>query len=221
MSPLILSIVFAVQILFALGAPTLLAFVDPTLLGGSLLDDAGGGLGEPLNVIISGLSSADVLTDDGFTNFARAAGMSTECLGIHLGAPQSANLGDGNGAVNQTVELRQDFGDAAAGTCLESLIGGNHLRMFRQNGILADTGALFLAVSKEEPITESHTIVPDGYDIGRDLFAVAATGTTSFGGITYSTIAQNITGLIAAGSNGLNHGIAIDGIVTLLTVTIT
>lgn len=53
---------------------------------------------------------------------------STECLGIHLGAPQSANLGDGNGAVNETVELRQDFGDAAAGTCLESLIGGNHLR---------------------------------------------------------------------------------------------
>lgn len=40
----------------------------------------------------------------------------------------------------------------------------------------------------------------------RDLFAVAATGTTSFGGITYSTIAQNMTGLIAAGSNGLNHG---------------
>lgn len=32
---------------------------------------------------------------------------STECLGFHLGDPQSANLGDGNGAVNQTVELRE------------------------------------------------------------------------------------------------------------------
>lgn len=99
MSRLILSVVFAAQIVLTLGAPTaLLPFVDPTLLGGSLLDDAGGGLGEPLNVrlyyvillyftmsyriiklilqvIISGLSSAGVLTDDGFTNFARAAGM--------------------------------------------------------------------------------------------------------------------------------------------------
>ena len=53
---------------------------------------------------------------------------STECLGIHLGNPQSANLGDGNGSVNQTVELREDYGDATLGTCLESLIGGNHLR---------------------------------------------------------------------------------------------
>ena len=92
---------------------------------------------------------------------------SIECLDIHLGAPQSANLGDGNGFVNQTIEIRQDFGDAGLGTCLESLIGGNHLRsfsfyflffglvvghllivfcrMFRQNGSLADTGALFLA----------------------------------------------------------------------------
>lgn len=99
MTRFILSVVFAAQIVLTLGAPTaLLPFVDPTLLGGSLLDDAGGGLGEPLNVrlccvillyctmsyrviklilqvIISGLSSADVLTDDGFTNFARAAGM--------------------------------------------------------------------------------------------------------------------------------------------------
>lgn len=53
---------------------------------------------------------------------------SQECFGFHLGAPQSANLGDGNGWVNQTVELRQDYGDIGLGTCLESLIGGNHLR---------------------------------------------------------------------------------------------
>lgn len=70
---------------------------------------------------------------------------STECLGIHLGAPQSANLGDGNGFVNQTVELREDFGDPILGTCEESLIGGNHLRVFRQNGSEANSGALFLA----------------------------------------------------------------------------
>ena len=53
---------------------------------------------------------------------------STECLGIHLGDPQAANLGDGNGWVNQTLELRWDYGDADVGTCLESLLGGNHFR---------------------------------------------------------------------------------------------
>ncbi|TFK75297.1 hypothetical protein BDN72DRAFT_758012 [Pluteus cervinus] len=200
------------------------AFVDPTTNGGSLLDNAGDGFGEPLNVIISGLSSPDVLTDDGIINFARAIGFSKECLGIHLGAPQSANLGDGNGFVNQTIELREDFGNALLGTCLESLIGGNHFRVYRQNGTLADTGALFLAVSKEEDIEEQHTIVPDGYDIGRDLLAANAVNdgsTTSFGGVTYYTTAENITGLLPAGAAGyVEFNIAIDGIVTLLTVMI-
>ncbi len=53
---------------------------------------------------------------------------SKECLGFHLGAPQTADLGDGNGSLNQAVEFRQDFGHDFLGTCLESLIGGNHFR---------------------------------------------------------------------------------------------
>lgn len=61
---------------------------------------------------------------------------STECFGIHLGAPQSANLGDGNGFVNQTVELRQDFGSSSVGTCLESLVGGNHFRYAHMSFLL-------------------------------------------------------------------------------------
>ena len=68
---------------------------------------------------------------------------STECLDIHLGDPQAANLGDGNGNVNQTMELRENL--QIGGTCAESLNGGNHLRMFRQNGTSHNTGALFLA----------------------------------------------------------------------------
>ncbi|KAJ6593765.1 hypothetical protein B0H19DRAFT_34004 [Mycena capillaripes] len=201
-------------------------FFNPTMNGGSMLDDASGGsssadLGEPLNVIISGLSSPGVLTDSGFLNFARAIGFSTECLGIHLGGPQTANLGDGNGYVNQTSELRQDYGDSLLGTCLESLIGGNHLRVYRQNGPLADSGALFLAVSKEENVAEGHTIVPNGYNIGRDLLVANATnGTPSFDGVTYSSTLQQLTGLLPAGSNGVNHNIATDGVTSLLTVTI-
>lgn len=111
-------------------------------------------------VVISALSSPEVLTDDGFLKFAKALGLcvtrqfacgpltiaahsSTECLGAHLGGYQTANLGDGNGNVNQTMELRENY--SVGGTCEESLIGGNHLRMFRQNGAEHDTGALFLA----------------------------------------------------------------------------
>lgn len=40
----------------------------------------------------------------------------------------SYNLGDRNGRVNQTIELRQDYDNEGIGTCLESLIGGNHFR---------------------------------------------------------------------------------------------
>ncbi|KAH9059323.1 hypothetical protein EDB87DRAFT_1675123 [Lactarius vividus] len=190
------------------------SFVNPTLAGGSLLDRATPTLGEPLNVIISGLSSPAVLSDDGFLKFVNAVGFATECLGIHLGDPQSANLGDGHGYVNQTIELRQDYGNPDVGSCLESLVGGNHLRLFRQNGPTANTGALFLAVSQEENILENHTISPDGYNIGRDKFVQGALGASG-----YHTVAQNITGLLAPGSTGVNHGIATDGVVVLLTVT--
>ncbi|KAL4068515.1 hypothetical protein V8B97DRAFT_2058943 [Scleroderma yunnanense] len=195
-------------------------FYNPTLTGGSMLDNAGNGFGEPLNVIISGFSSPAVLTDDGIVNYARAIGFSEECFGIHLGGLMSANLGDGKGWANQTYELRQDYDNAGIGTCLESLIGGNHFRVFPQNGALANSGALFLAVSQEEPITENHDIVPDGYNIGRDNLVAAAVGETSFDGVIYYTTAENVTGLLPPGSEDINHGIAQDGIVTLLTVAI-
>ncbi|KAI6026105.1 hypothetical protein BKA83DRAFT_4238456 [Pisolithus microcarpus] len=196
------------------------AYYNPSSGGGSMLENAGDGFGEPLNVIISGLSTPAVLTDVGIVNYARAIGFSEECFNIHLGGLMSANLGDGNGWVNQTYELRQDYDNAGIGTCLESVVGGNHLRVFRQNGSLADSGALFLAVSQEEPATENHNPVPNGYNIGRNNLVAAAVGITNFDGITYSTTAENITGLLPPGSEGVNHGIAQDGIVTLLQVTI-
>ncbi|KAG2119747.1 uncharacterized protein F5147DRAFT_120786 [Suillus discolor] len=195
-------------------------YYDPTGRGGSMLINAGDGYGEPMNVIISGLSSPAVLTLDGAINFARAIGFSKECFGLHLGGYMPANLGDGNGWVNQTIELRQDYGNAGGGTCLESLVGGNHFRIFVQNGTAADSGALFLAVSREEPVSKHHDIVPNGYNIGRDQLVSAAIGQTRYHGVKYHTIAQNITGLLEAGTDGINHGIAQDGIITLLTVTI-
>jgi hypothetical protein len=146
---------FVIQILvsgLALGSPAQFQlqkpaaeFYNPVDHGGSMLNYAGPKGGEPLNVIISGLSSPAVLTDVGILNFARAIGFSEECLGLHVGDPQSANLGDGLGSVNQTLVLREDYRSVIFGSCLESLIGGNHFRVFRQDGPKANSGALFLA----------------------------------------------------------------------------
>jgi len=213
----------ALALLWAQGTlsyPISFPFFDPLAGGGSWLDHSGNGLGEPLNVIISGQSSLEVLTDSGFVDFARAVGFSTECFGMHLGVPQSANLGDGNGLVNQTMELRQNMGFTKFGTCIESVLGGNHLRMFRQNGPTANTGALFLAVSQEKDIFHHHDISPNGYDIGRNEFVVSAVGTTSFGGVTYSTEQEELVGHLPPGSSGLNHDVSTDGHVILLTVII-
>jgi hypothetical protein len=195
-------------------------FFNPIVGGGSMLNNVGNGLGEPLNVIISALSSPAILTNDGILKFGRAIGFSQECLGLHAGNPQSANLGDGNGFVNEAMELRQDYFDPIFGTCLESIIGGNHFRVYRQNGPTANSSALFLAVSQEEDLGEHHNIVANGYDFGRDAFVARAVGTTSFGGTTYWTTARYMAGLLAPGSVGVNHGISTDGITALLHITI-
>ena len=40
------------------------------------------------------------------------------------------------------------------------------------------------------------------YSLGRDQLVSMAVGFKSFGGVTYNTVAQNLTGLMAAGSAG-------------------
>ena len=70
------------------------------------------------------------------------------CLGVCIGEPQAANLGDGHGLVNQTFELREGEGELEIidrGSLYEDPSGVNYLRLFRQNGPTANTGALFLA----------------------------------------------------------------------------
>ena len=96
------------------------------------------GQGEPLNIIISGNSDAAVLVDQatngGLQNFFQSFGFGGECLGQHLGSDQAANLGDGHGYVNETAEMRWDYGDPQFGTCKESIQGGDHFRYWPQNG---------------------------------------------------------------------------------------
>jgi len=79
------------------------------------------------------------------------------------GDAQTANLGDGQGYLNQSGELRYDYGyntAAAVGTCIESARGGNHLRYWWQNGSLANSGAIFMAVSRELSAAENHNSKP-------------------------------------------------------------
>lgn len=195
-------------------------FVNPTTQGGSFLLMAGNNLGEPLNVVISGQSSPAVLTNAGFLNYARAVGFTTECFGLTLGAPFTANLGDGKGPQPQIMELRESFGNALFGACVEMFLGGNHLRMFRQDGPKANTSALFLATSTEEGLFQNHTIAANGYDVGRDGFVQMATGLIQFNGTSYNTTVQTLEGVLPVGSEGVNHGIALDGNAFLLTVTV-
>ena len=204
------------------------AYVDPRSNGGSMLtttDSASGGLGEPINVIVSGESDAAVLTPDGIREYFESLFYSPgSCLGISLGGPQQANLGDGNGYVNQTDVFRFNYYQGDGGTCLETINGGNHFRYFPQNGPSANTGAIFLAVSYELSAQLEHDIVPDGYNLGRDVFVGNATnssGTTSPGGYQYTT--SNTTAALLSDTqvSQLNHGIAVDGNVAILTVRVT
>ncbi|TFK44318.1 hypothetical protein BDQ12DRAFT_595312 [Crucibulum laeve] len=208
--------------LFAASAPIsrrdAVDYYDPRTLSGSLLNRSGSG-GEPLNVIISGKSTPEVLTPAGFLDYARAVGMSEECLGLHHGTKQLANLGDGNGWVEEREVLREHFFLPFFGTCLETMVGGNHLRVFRQDGPKANSGALFLAVSQEMDLSSHHMIIPNGYDIGRDRFVQRAVGTKAYYDKTYETTLQNITGMLPSGNRGVNHRIAQDGVIKLLTVT--
>ncbi|PKI82622.1 hypothetical protein MVES1_003795 [Malassezia vespertilionis] len=197
-------------------------WVNPETHGGSMLDLVGNGFREPMNVIISGKSDPSVLSDKGLLDYVRSIGFSFECLHIHLGGLQRSNLGDGAGWKAQLFEYRSLMFPKSlgvwVGSCWESLAGGNHFRVWRQNGTEADTGAWFLAVSKEENVAHKHTIVPNGYDIGRDLLVQAATKGSELFGKRYTASVDWQEGLLAEGANSINHNISIDGRVAVLTV---
>ncbi|THU83910.1 hypothetical protein K435DRAFT_971386 [Dendrothele bispora CBS 962.96] len=135
-------------------------FYDPRDHGGSWLTVVDGtfppGQGEPINMIISGNSDEAVLQDreedGGLRNYWLSLEFAGECLGQHSGSDQGANLGDGNGAKNETAVIRFDYGQPQLGTCQETINGGNHFRYWVQDGDDANSGAIFMAVSYEMPI---------------------------------------------------------------------
>ncbi|KAI9058229.1 hypothetical protein FKP32DRAFT_1581667 [Trametes sanguinea] len=231
-----------------------MGFYNPTELGGSMLTIAPntGGLGEPLNVIVSGHSDATVLVDSedngGLRNYFLSVGFGAECLGQHAGDAQTANLGDGKGQVNETSELRWDYGDPSLGTCTETIKGGNHFRYWVQDGSKANSGAIFMATSYELPIQMGHDIIFDGYvshacsdwlvgnaTAQQSLIPTANitngttySGQTSFGGYTYKTDVIYLSGILSNSSQGVNHNVTVgntntlpvDGYVAVMTISI-
>ncbi|KAH7913934.1 hypothetical protein BJ138DRAFT_1110963 [Hygrophoropsis aurantiaca] len=187
-------------------------YYNPADGGGSLITAAQGtyppGLGEPINVIISAYSDSDVLQptteNGGLINYYQSFGFSTECLGQHAGDNQGANLGDGNGYLNQSAVIRWDYGDATLGTCEETIEGGDHIRYWIQDGKDADSGAIFMAVSYEMPIAEQHNIVPNGYNLGRDWLVGNATAQPSLIPTLLLTSPESFANASSSSSSGSN-----------------
>ncbi|TFK33031.1 hypothetical protein BDQ12DRAFT_616057 [Crucibulum laeve] len=194
----------------------LVGWYDPREKGGRLLDFTTKKYGEPLNIIISGLSDPFILTDNGFHVYAKSLGYSEECLGLHYGNIHAADLGDGDGRKPELFLARQYY-FPVWGTCWESLAGGHHFRAWKQNGTHADSGAWFIGASKELDSSRHHTIVPNGYNLGRDWFVDRAVQGTRWKGMWWKADLE-WQDLLEEGNKGVNHGIKQDGRVAVLTV---
>ncbi|KDE09467.1 hypothetical protein MVLG_00369 [Microbotryum lychnidis-dioicae p1A1 Lamole] len=192
-------------------------FYDPRRRGGRLLNRVNDWNGEPLNIIISARSSPDVLRESGLIAYSKSLGLRKECLDMHGGGAQYADLGDGGGFQPELFVLRQSDWPFV-GSCVETVVGGNHFRAWKQNGTQANSGAWFLSASKEMDIRGRHKIIPDGYNIGRDLIVAKAIAGTRYRRRIWTAEVEWIEGLLEPGSEGVNHGIAQDGRIALLTV---
>ncbi|KAL0961222.1 hypothetical protein HGRIS_006189 [Hohenbuehelia grisea] len=224
-------------------------YYTPMEAGGSMLtkvpETFPEGLGEPINIILTGYSDEEVLNDNedkgGLQNFFLSFGFSGECLGQHSGSNQGANLGDGHGYLNETAVMRWNYGDPALGSCKETIMGGNHFRYWVQNGPSGNSGAVFMAASYEMPIAQQHDIIVNGYNFGRDWVIGNMTNVTvpthnltnqttystqtTWAGYTYASEIQYVSGLLSNSSEGINHMYsvgpnwtnAIDGLVAVIT----
>lgn len=156
-------------------------------------------------------------------------------LGLHVGNIHLADLGDGDNRKPEEFLARQYY-FPIWGTCWESLYGGHHFRAWHQNGTLAPAGAWFLGVSKEENTNKHHTISKDGYNVGRDWLVDKALKGNKWKGIWWQAELEWVEGLLEPGrdgklncfsllttllmsiTSGINHHIAQDGRVAVLTV---
>lgn len=189
-------------------------FSSPSSHGGKILTNQS----EPLNVIISGTSDPSVLTKEGFAAYVSSLKFDPDSFAgqTNDNDAQQANLGDGNGWMNQTGLYRK------TPALMEVLQGGNHFRYWMQNGKKANTGAIFIAASVEMGLKQHHNIVPNGYDLGRNqLVANATQGPTHSNTTQYTTkvLSMDTSLMKGVSKSDLNHNIATDGKVAVLEIT--
>lgn len=124
--------------------------------------------------------------------------------------------------------MRFNYYSPYVGTCKETFNGGNHFRWWVQNGTEANSSAIFMAASRELPLSTNHMIDTDGYNLGRDELVGNATGATEWEGNKYNTTVTWIPAgiLLNATTDGINHPeVALpgqpaqDGRVAVLTIT--
>lgn len=75
-----------------------------------------------------------------------------------------------------------------------------------------------MAVSVEKNLRHSHTIDKDGYNAGRDILVQNAMTGGKFKDRLWKADVKWVEGLMPAGSDGINHGIEIDGLTAVLNV---
>lgn len=189
-------------------------FASPSKNGGKMLTNQS----EPLNVIISGTSDSAVLTEDGFADFVSSLKFDPDSFAgqTNDNDAQQANLGDGNGWMNQTGLYRK------TPALMEVLQGGNHFRYWIQNGEEANTSAIFIAASVEHGLKQKHDIVSNGYDLGRDQLVGNATEKPTHSNTTqYTTkvLSMNKSLMKGVTKNDLNHKIGTDGKVAVLEIS--
>lgn len=189
-------------------------YASPSSHGGKILTNQS----EPLNVIISGTSDPAVLSPDGFAAYVSSLKFDPDSFAGQSSNndAQQANLGDGNGWMNQTGLYRK------TPALMEVLQGGNHFRYWVQNGKKANTGAIFIAASIEMGLKQHHNIVPNGYDLGRDQLVGNATQAPTHSNTTeYTTklLSMDTSLMQGVSKNDLNHKIATDGKVAVLEIT--
>lgn len=189
-------------------------YASPSSHGGKILTNQS----EPLNVIISGTSDPAVLSPDGFAAYVSSLKFDPDSFAGQSSNndAQQANLGDGNGWMNQTGLYRK------TPALMEVLQGGNHFRYWVQNGKKANTGAIFIVASIEMGLKQHHNIVPNGYDLGRDQLVGNATQAPTHSNTTeYTTklLSMDTSLMQGVSKNDLNHKIATDGKVAVLEIT--
>jgi hypothetical protein len=209
----------------ALSSPS---YLNPACGGGSTtfhFKDAPQNV-EPLNVIVDMPAIPGMNATAAITSWLASIHLSDECLGLHLSGVAIANLGDSRGDRPLAFLYRENFGDLNAGTCRQTVVGGLHLRAWRQYQSTSDSDtesqpAVWLfGASTEESLELKHTISPNGYDSGRDEIIRRAQTPRTYNAsdvpwpaVSTVTILQGLQPLSL-----FNHNICSDGAVVLLQI---